>query len=120
MNFLRPVVIASLLVLSGISNAMPDSGGTSRGEMAPVGSDLIVGTWAWTRLPRRWLLRARIAAVIHPLGEFEGGLTQVEYRALRELCFVSGAHATAVHEGAELTAAELAAFDFAASDTPAQ
>jgi rod shape-determining protein MreB len=48
-------------------------------------------------------------AVMHPLGEWEGGLTQVELRALRELALGAGASNAYVWQGRTLTGAELLA-----------
>jgi rod shape-determining protein MreB len=47
--------------------------------------------------------------VIHPLRDYEGGLTQVEIRALRELALGVGAAEAWVWVGPELTDAELLA-----------
>lgn len=48
MGFLRSTIIAGLFALGGVSHASLDSD-TAPKEMPPVGNDLIVGTWAWTR-----------------------------------------------------------------------
>lgn len=45
--------------------------------------------------------------VVHPLGEPEGGYTQVEVRALRELGMAVGAASVTVWQGRSLTAEEL-------------
>lgn len=45
--------------------------------------------------------------VIHPLGEPEGGYTQAEIRALRELGMAAGAASVTVWQGRDLTPKEL-------------
>lgn len=45
--------------------------------------------------------------VIHPLGEPEGGFTQIERRAFRELAFGSGASQVELREGRVLTDQEI-------------
>lgn len=50
-------------------------------------------------------------AIIHPEGDFEGGLTQIEYRALNELCLVAGCRRHTVYEGRPLTRSEVANVD---------
>jgi rod shape-determining protein MreB len=50
--------------------------------------------------------------VIHPVDEFEGGLTQVEIRALVELCAMVGARQVYVWHGRELTTHELETLSF--------
>lgn len=45
--------------------------------------------------------------VIHPLGEPEGGYTQVEVRALRELAMAAGAASVTVWQGHSLTTESL-------------
>lgn len=47
--------------------------------------------------------------VMHPLGDFEGGLTQVELRALRELAMGAGASEVVVWIGPPLTDEQLLA-----------
>lgn len=42
------------------------------------------------------------AVVIHPMEKTEGGLTEVERKAFRELAMGAGARAVVVHEGEEL------------------
>jgi len=46
--------------------------------------------------------------VIHPIEMVEGGLSEVEERALRELAMSSGARSVFVHIGAPLTDSEVA------------
>lgn len=65
-------------------------------------------------LPRSWLRPAPIV-VMHPLGEPEGGFTQVEIRAFRELALGMGASQAIVWEGAPLTDQELLAGRFPAT-----
>lgn len=50
--------------------------------------------------------------VIHPVDEFEGGLTQVEIRAFMELCSMVGARQVYVWQGRELTTQELQTLSF--------
>lgn len=57
---------------------------------------------------RSWLA-ASPHIVIHPLGEPEGGFTQVELRALRELASAAGASKVNVWTGRALTDEELMA-----------
>lgn len=45
--------------------------------------------------------------VIHPLGRYDGGLTQIEVRALAELALGAGARKAYVWEGAELSREDL-------------
>ncbi len=59
--------------------------------------------------------RPVVGAIIHPLRNLEGGLTQIEIRALRELAENVGARRVAVHTGRELTPAEVKGY--AAWDT---
>jgi rod shape-determining protein MreB len=49
------------------------------------------------------LFQPNPVVIVHPLGEHEGGLTQVEIRALRELAFGVGAAEAHVWQGARLT-----------------
>jgi rod shape-determining protein MreB and related proteins len=58
-----------------------------------------------------WLSLAPII-VMHPLGEHEGGLTQVEIRALRELALGAGACRVQVWQGPQLSDAQLLANEF--------
>ena len=64
------------------------------------------------RLPPKAFWQASPAMVMHPLGEPEGGLTQVELRALHELAFAAGAASVSIWQGRPLTDAELLARDF--------
>lgn len=56
---------------------------------------------------RRAWLAASPHIVIHPLGDPEGGFTQVELRALRELANAAGASKVNVWTGRPLTDEEL-------------
>lgn len=51
------------------------------------------------------------AVIMHPLEKLDGGLTQIEVRAMRELALGAGARDVLVREGAELPAQDI---DFAA------
>ena len=51
----------------------------------------------------RGLFQPAPAVVMHPLGEYEGGLTQVEIRALRELALGMGASTVRVWQGPDLS-----------------
>ncbi|MFZ6653875.1 rod shape-determining protein [Undibacterium sp. TJN19] len=64
------------------------------------------------RLPPKAFWQASPAMVIHPLGEHEGGLTQVELRALHELAFGAGAASVSIWQGRPLTDTELLAREF--------
>jgi len=59
------------------------------------------------RMHRRAWLAASPHIVIHPLGDPEGGFTQVELRALRELANAAGASKVNVWTGRPLTDEEL-------------
>ncbi len=48
--------------------------------------------------------------IVHPLRAFEGGLTQIEVRALTELVENCGARQVAVYSGRELTLQEVEAY----------
>lgn len=50
--------------------------------------------------------------VIHPLGKIEGGLTQVEWNALRELAISAGAREVYVWTGSILSHQEVASLQF--------
>ncbi|CAG1770974.1 hypothetical protein BAC3_01462 [uncultured bacterium] len=50
--------------------------------------------------------------IIHPMDEWEGGLTPVEIRALRELCCMAGARAVYCWQGLELSKNELETLEF--------
>jgi rod shape-determining protein MreB len=50
--------------------------------------------------------------VLHPLGEHEGGLTQVEIRALHELALSAGAREVTIWQGRALTDEEILAREF--------
>lgn len=53
------------------------------------------------------LFQASPVVVIHPLEMVEGGLSEVEARAFRELALSSGARKAYVHVGAPLSDAEI-------------
>jgi len=53
------------------------------------------------------LFRPSPVIVIHPLGEHEGGLTQVELRAFRELALGAGAAKASIWLGPQLTDEQL-------------
>lgn len=61
---------------------------------------------------RGWsFLRPMVRVIVHPLRELEGGLTQVERRALEELMQNCGARRIAMHIGRELTMQEVELYD---------
>lgn len=60
-----------------------------------------------TALNWRWV-RPLTSAVIHSEGNLEGGLTQIESRALRELCLAAGIRKCFIYVGRPLTPSELA------------
>jgi rod shape-determining protein MreB len=64
-------------------------------------------------LKDRWLV-LQLFAIIHPERQLEGGLTQVELRALRELCENAGCRRSAVHEGRPLTMEEVRSYEMRA------
>ena len=66
----------------------------------------LLGRRLFTRAPR---------LVLHPLGEFEGGLTQVELRALKELGMSAGASQINIWEGPSLTDDQLISKSFPSS-----
>lgn len=76
-------------------------------------SDFAVADQLLRGFIRRLLPRSVFAAspriVIHPLGDYEGGLTQVEVRALRELALGAGASEAVVWTGPSLTDDQLLA-----------
>lgn len=49
------------------------------------------------------LMPASPAVIMHPLEKLEGGLTQIEIRAMRELALGAGARDVLVREGSDLT-----------------
>ncbi len=53
------------------------------------------------------LIRPSPVMVLHVLDEWEGGLTEIELRALRELALGAGARAVHIWGGRELTDQEL-------------
>lgn len=54
-----------------------------------------------------WSLLRPVSLVVHPLRTLEGGLSQIEHRALLELAECSGARRAAIHTGHELTMPEI-------------
>lgn len=58
------------------------------------------------------LLKPRPALIVHPKEILEGGLTQIEERALTEMALGAGAAVVAIWQGPELTPAQVDAFDF--------
>ena len=55
---------------------------------------------------KRWfVLKPKI--VLHPLDEFEGGLTTLEWRLLEELCMAAGARDVVLWSGPELSAEQI-------------
>jgi len=64
-------------------------------------------------LPRSWV---KPAMIMHPLRSYEGGLTQVEIRALSDLLLNLGAKQTYVWVGRPLTDAELRQLQFPVSE----
>lgn len=74
-------------------------------------SDFVLAQQLLKALVRRvsgggWL-QLSPSIVLHPLGEHEGGLTQVEIRALQELALGSGAVAVQLWQGPALSDAQL-------------
>jgi rod shape-determining protein MreB and related proteins len=61
-------------------------------------------------LKSRWLSPI-VTGVIHPERQLEGGLTQIEYRAIREACENAGCHKVAIHEGRALTMDEVKKYE---------
>lgn len=57
-------------------------------------------------------LRPMSLVILHPLRPLEGGLTEIERRALQEMAENVGARKVVFHQGRELTAAELRDYDF--------
>lgn len=55
--------------------------------------------------------------IVHPLGHHEGGLTQVEIRALRELALGSGASEAHVWQGPHLTNEQVLSGDYPTTGT---
>jgi rod shape-determining protein MreB and related proteins len=56
-------------------------------------------------------MRPMVRVILHPLREFEGGLTQVEYRALRDLAHCCGGRKIGIHSGRELTMQEVETYN---------
>ncbi|HEY5283131.1 MAG TPA: rod shape-determining protein MreB [Polyangia bacterium] len=59
------------------------------------------------RLPPSSFFRLSPTFVIHPIGEFEGGLTQIELHAMRELGLGAGATEVILWQGPALTDEQL-------------
>ena len=53
--------------------------------------------------------------VMHPMGNYDGGLTQVEIRCLRELSLSAGASKVFIWQGQNLTDEQLLAEQFPAN-----
>lgn len=51
-------------------------------------------------------------AIIHPIDELEGGFTQIEVRALAELCSMAGASSVYVWQGQELSIQQMERLNF--------
>ena len=66
------------------------------------------------RVRPRSLFSVSPRVVMHPLGNPEGGFTQVEIRAFHEMALAAGASQVVVREGRPLTDQELLAGDFGA------
>lgn len=84
-------------------------------------SDFTVGEQVFKAFFRRvcgpgWL-RPSPDVILHPLGEHEGGLTQVELRALHELALGAGARSVRVWQGPALTDEQLLSRQFPATGT---
>ena len=58
------------------------------------------------------LLQPNPVVIVHPLGQHEGGLTQVEIRALRELAVGAGASEVRVWQGPGLTDEQILAGEY--------
>lgn len=58
------------------------------------------------------LVKPSPVVVMHPLGEYEGGLTQIEIRALRELALGAGASSVVVWQGSPLTNEQVSTGNF--------
>lgn len=61
----------------------------------------------FAQVAQRSLIRPSPVVVMHVLERLEGGLTQVERRALRELALAAGAREVYLREGPELTDHEI-------------
>jgi len=64
--------------------------------------------YALAKVGSRGLFRASPKVLVHPLGDPEGGLAQVEIRALRELALGGGAARSLVWQGPPLSDQEIA------------
>jgi rod shape-determining protein MreB len=82
-------------------------------------SDFIVAEQLLKQVVRRMAAGMLFAAspdiVIHPQGDPEGGFTQVELRALKELGMAAGGHAVRIWRGPALSDEDLLARRFPAS-----
>jgi len=67
------------------------------------------------RVRGKSLLQPNPLVIVHPLGEHEGGLTQVELRALRELAFGAGASEARIWQGPQLTDEQVLANEYPAT-----
>ena len=65
-----------------------------------------------SRMPAKPFWMATPLIVLHPTEEQEGGLTQIEIRALHELMFSAGAAKALLWQGPDLSDAELLARQF--------
>ena len=65
--------------------------------------------------PRRWLQLPPVL-ILHPQTHLEGGLTQIEIRALAELALSAGAKRVYVWVGAALSPSSLARLEFPQND----
>lgn len=61
-------------------------------------------------LKGKWFV-PMLTGIIHPERQLEGGLTQIECRALRELCDGAGFRKSAIHEGRPLTMDEVRTYE---------
>ena len=59
------------------------------------------------RMPANRWLRIQPLVIIHPLGDWAGGLTQIELRAFQELALGAGARRAMVRDGAPLSDQEI-------------
>ena len=55
------------------------------------------------RVCGKGLIQPSPLVIVHPLGQHEGGLTQIELRALREMAIGAGARRVRIWEGLQLT-----------------
>lgn len=64
-----------------------------------------------------WMLRPAPIIVLHPMIDPEGGFTQIEVRAMRELAVGAGGRKIFIWQGRELDNGELAALKFESGGT---